>query len=151
MVLHQSGRDMVAKRTDAALADALEKRVKEQAPAQGSQAELRLIINGMRIGEPKHELMTPSFAAATRQHLPEMKTLIAQLDALGAVQSLMFKEVGRDGGDVYEVKFEHGSSEWRIAMQPDGKVAWAIRANPAARRQRNPLWHRCWMRCPRHR
>jgi hypothetical protein len=41
---------------------------------------------------------------------------------LGAVQSVTFKGVGPGGRDIYEVKFEHGSTEWRIGMMADGKV-----------------------------
>jgi hypothetical protein len=39
------------------------------------------------------------------------------------VESVTFKGVGPGGADIYEVKFEHGSSEWRIMLDPDGKVA----------------------------
>jgi len=34
-----------------------------------------------------------------------------------------FKVVGPGGPDIYEVKFEHGSTEWRIILDPDGTVA----------------------------
>jgi serine-type D-Ala-D-Ala carboxypeptidase/endopeptidase len=124
LVLHQNGRDMVAKRIDAAqaaaVADALAKRVKDKIAAPGSEAAVRRIIEELRVGEPKYELMTPAFADVTRQQLPQIKTLIAQL---GAVETVTFKEVGPGGGDVYEVKFEHGSTEWRIVLDSDGKVA----------------------------
>jgi hypothetical protein len=76
-------------------------------------------VEELRIGQPKYELMTPGFADVTRQQLPQLKTIITQF---GAVQSVTFKAVGQGGDDIYEVKFEHGSSEWRIMLQPDGKV-----------------------------
>jgi hypothetical protein len=31
--------------------------------------------------------------------------------------------VGPGGADIYEVKFEHGSTEWRIMLESDGKIA----------------------------
>jgi hypothetical protein len=39
------------------------------------------------------------------------------------VESVTFKGVGPSGADIYEVKFEHGSMEWRIMMQSDEKAA----------------------------
>ena len=124
VTLHQNARDMVAKRIDeaqaAALAAALEKRVKDQTPAAGSEAALRRNIEEVRAGQPKYELMSPGLADLTRQQLPQLTGILTQL---GAVQSVTFKSVGPGGADVYEVKFEHGSTEWRIIMDPDGKVA----------------------------
>jgi CubicO group peptidase (beta-lactamase class C family) len=123
-ILHQNGRDMAAKRIDeaqaAALAAAAAKRFEDQRPAPGSEAALRRDIDELRLGEPKYELMSPGLADATRQQLPQLKAAIAQL---GAVASVTFKGVGPDGADIYEVKFEHGSTEWRIILDSDGKVA----------------------------
>ena len=123
LTLHQNGRDMVAKRIDdaqaAALAAALAKRIKDQTPAPGSEAAIRSNIEGLRTGEPKYELMTPALADVTRQQLPQLKAFITQL---GAVESVTFKSVGPGGADIFEVKFEHGSTEWRIALDSDGKV-----------------------------
>jgi len=123
VTLHQNGRDMVAKRIDQAQADALtaaaEKRFKDQTPAPGSEAALRRNIDELRQGQPNYELMGPALADLTRQQLPQIKALITQS---GAVESVTFKGVGPGGLDIYEVKFEHGSSEWRIMLQTDGKV-----------------------------
>jgi serine-type D-Ala-D-Ala carboxypeptidase/endopeptidase len=124
VVLHQNGRDQTAKRIDerqaTALADALAKRVKDQTPAPGSEAAVRRCIEEVRAGQPKYELMSEGLAAVTRQQLPQLTASIVQL---GAVQSITFKGVGPGGADIYEVKFEHGSTEWRITLEPDGKVA----------------------------
>ena len=124
VVLHQNGRDLPAKRIDAAQATALSatlaKRVKDQTALPGSEAAVRRIIDELRLGQPKYELMTPAFADLTRQQLPQLKTIFSQF---GAVESVTFKGVGPGGADIYEVKFEHGSSEWRITLESDGKVA----------------------------
>jgi uncharacterized protein HemX len=64
--------------------------------------------------------MSSGLANVTRQQLPQLQNTINQL---GAVQSVTFKGVGPGGADIYEVKFEHGSTEWRIMMQSDAKVA----------------------------
>ena len=123
LILHQGGRDMPAKRIDeaqaTALAAALAKRVKDQTPAPGSEAAVRRNIEELRSGEPKYELMSPALADLTRKQLPQIKALIAQF---GALQSITFKEVGPNGMDVFDAKFEHGSSRWSIMLDSDGKV-----------------------------
>ena len=137
LILHQNGRDMAGKRLedveskrimDAAVAESKRMadaaalaaiRFKEQKPMPGSEAALRRDIDELRAGEPKYELMSPGLADVTRQQLPQLKATITEL---GAVQSVTFKGVGPGGADIYEVKFEHGSTEWRITMDPDGKI-----------------------------
>lgn len=87
---------------------------------------MRRLIDELRSGEPKYDLMTSGFASVTRQQLPQLKTNIA---ALGAVESVTFKGVEQAGADIYDVKFEHGSMEWGIMLDPDGKVA-GVRLRP---------------------
>ncbi len=122
-VLHQNGRDQTAKRIEAgdatAMAEVSAKRIKDQMPAPGSEAAIRRNIEEVRAGQPKYELMRKELAEATQEQLPQLRRMIEQL---GAVESVVFKGVGPDGADIFEVKFEHGSTEWRIAMEPDGKV-----------------------------
>jgi CubicO group peptidase (beta-lactamase class C family) len=127
LILHQNGRDMTAKRLDVAeakkamdAAAAAEKRFKDQTVAPGSEAALRRNIEELRTGQPNYELMSPGLADVTRQQLAQLKAAITQL---GAVESVKFKGVAPGGADIFEVKFEHGSSEWRIIMESDGKIA----------------------------
>jgi CubicO group peptidase (beta-lactamase class C family) len=131
ITLHQNGTDQTARRLDdaeakriidesAAKAEAAAKRFKEQKQAAGSEAAIRRGIDELRLGQPKYELMSASLADVTRQQLPQLKAMMLQF---GAVESITFKGVGPGGADIYEVKFEHGSTEWRIMMEPDGKVA----------------------------
>jgi RNA polymerase-interacting CarD/CdnL/TRCF family regulator len=63
--------------------------------------------------------MSAGLAAATRQQLDGVKALFA---GMGAVKSVTFKSVEQSGADVYVVEFEHGSTEWRIILAPDGKI-----------------------------
>jgi hypothetical protein len=65
-------------------------------------------------------MMSANLADATRQQLSQLKTI---MDQLGALQMVTFKGVGPGGADIYEVKFEHGSTEWRIMMDSSGKIA----------------------------
>ena len=67
--------------------------------------------------------MSPGLAVATRQQLPQLQPMIAEL---GAIQSMTFKGVGPAGADIYQVKLEKGSLEYRIWLAPDGKVENAI-------------------------
>jgi hypothetical protein len=130
VTLHQSGRDVVAKR----LSDAEVKRVmieieahnvdvakrfKEQTQSPGTEAAVRRDIQELQRGEPNYDLMSPQLAGITREQLPQLKTMIAQF---GLLQSVTFKGVGPGGADIYEVKFEHATTEWRITLDPDGKI-----------------------------
>ena len=130
-VLHQGGRDIAAKRLDDAEAKKSEddiaareasraKRFKDQTAVPGSDAALRRVVEELRAGQPKYDLMTPQFADVTRQQLTQLQ---ANVTKAGAVQSVTFKGVGQGGMDIYEVKFEHGTMEWRIFLEPDGKVS----------------------------
>jgi hypothetical protein len=130
LTLHQNGNDVaMARLSDAeakrvadenAARDALAaKRFAEQKPAEGSEAAIRKDIADLAAGTPDYDTMSPGLAAATRQQLEKIKTLFA---SLGAVKSVTFKSVERNGADVYVVEFEHGSTEWRIIMAPDGKI-----------------------------
>ncbi|HEY6345146.1 MAG TPA: serine hydrolase domain-containing protein [Bryobacteraceae bacterium] len=134
LILHQNGRDQPANRLSDAefkqveaeskeIADATAaamKRVKDQTQDPRTEAALRRDIEELRTGQPKYEMMSSGLANVTRQKLPQLQATINQL---GAVESVTFKGVGPGGADIYDVKFEHGSTEWRIMMQSDSKVA----------------------------
>jgi hypothetical protein len=51
--------------------------------------------------------------------------LQAEVKGFGAIQSIQFKGVGPGGADIYSVKSENGSWEFRIWFAPDGKVEQA--------------------------
>jgi hypothetical protein len=126
LTLHQNGRDITAKRLDDAeakqvadAAAAVAKRFKDQTAAPGSEAALRKMIEGIRLGKPDYGTMSSGLAEATRQQLPQLQATVTQL---GAIQSVTFKGVGPAGPDIYQVKFENGSLEYRIWLAPDGKV-----------------------------
>jgi hypothetical protein len=71
--------------------------------------------------------MSPEFAEATRQQLPQLHGL---MDRLGELRSLKFVGPAM-GGDAYEVTFANGALVMSMMLGPDGKIAGsAIR--PAA-------------------
>ena len=92
-------------------AAAFAKRFKDQTLRPGSEAALRKMIEGLRLGKPDYDLMSPGLADVTRQQLPQLQSMIVEL---GALQSVTFKGVGPGGADIYQVKFENGSLEYRI-------------------------------------
>ena len=94
-------------------------RVKDQKQSPGTEAALRRNIEGLQRGEPDYEMMSPQLADITRQQLPQLKATMAQL---GTLQSVTFTGVGPAGADIYQVKFEHGTTEWRIMLGADGKT-----------------------------
>ncbi len=130
VTLHQNGMDRVAKRlSDVEVKSAgaaieahdaeIAKRFKAQTQSPGTEAALRRSIRELQQGEPNYNMMSAQVAEVTRQQLPQLKNAVAQM---GAVQSISFKGVGPGGADIYEVKFEHATAEWRIALSADGKT-----------------------------
>jgi hypothetical protein len=55
----------------------------------------------------------------TRQQLPQLQSMITDM---GALQSVTFKGVGPGGADIYQLKFEKGSLDYRIWLGQNGKI-----------------------------
>jgi CubicO group peptidase (beta-lactamase class C family) len=91
----------------------------EQSANPATEAAVRRIIEELRNGKPNYDLMTPQMANVTRQQLSQLQAAVRQL---GAVQSVKFDGVGPVGDDIYVVKFENGSFQYRIRLTPDGKL-----------------------------
>lgn len=127
LVLHQNGRTMAAPRIDDAqarqIAAATTAKIQGQMATPGSEAALRRLMDGISTGKPNFAEMSPELAKVTREQLPRLE---ASMTHLGAVQSVEFRGVGNQGWDVYDVKHEHGSSEWRIAVGADGIITGAL-------------------------
>ena len=133
VTLHQNGANTVAKRLtgeeieranaeiEAHKAE-VAKRFKDQTPEPGSEASVRKAMEELRSGNVEYNRMSPGLAAATRQQLAGIQSMLAEL---GALQSVTFKRVLQNGADVYEVKFEHGSLEYTIVLGPNGIVQGA--------------------------
>jgi CubicO group peptidase (beta-lactamase class C family) len=126
VTLHQNGRDQIAKRmTDDEIRQARDEqaavaqRYKDQKPTIGAEAALRNHIEKLTKGTPDYDAMGAQLAAATKQQLLGIQGLIAQW---GALQSITFTGVGPGGNDIYDVRFEHATTEWRIGLTNDGKV-----------------------------
>jgi bla regulator protein blaR1 len=127
LILHQGGANMPMKRIDAAAAQGIAsftaERLKSQSANPGSEAALRRLIDGLIAGHPNYDEMSPVLAGATRQQLPKLQSLLAQL---GPVQSVQFLGVGPQGEDVFIVKHEHGAMHWQIALDAKGTISTAL-------------------------
>lgn len=127
LILHQNGQNITMPRIDAVaaqkIANETEERIKRQKPAPGSEAALRRMIESILAGNPNYDEMSPELAKATRQQLPAIQPSIVRL---GKIQSIKFRSVGNMGWDLYDVKQEHGSTQWRIALGQNGIITGAL-------------------------
>jgi len=148
LILHQNGRNLMAKRLDDAQAKllldaaaAFTKRFKDQTAAPGSEAALRKMIVDLGLGKPDYDSMGRGLAELTRQQLPQLQPEISKL---GSMRSITFKGVGPGGADIYLVEFFKGALEWRIWLGADGKIEGAgfntanMVAKPASLRAKLP-------------
>jgi hypothetical protein len=87
-----------------------------------SEPSIRRISEELARGEPNYDLLTPGMQEVTRQQLPQ---LTQRFQALGAIQSVTFVEVGPQGGDAFDVAYENGGLRWNISVAPDGKTSGA--------------------------
>ena len=126
LVLHQRGTHLLMKRIDAATAQKINSRIAEkvqrQSASPGAEAALHRLIEGLISGKPNYHEMSPALADATRDQLANLHR---GHDELGAVRSVEFLGVGRQGEDVYTVRHEKGASHWRIMLDPNGTIATA--------------------------
>jgi hypothetical protein len=124
LLLHQNGHEQDAERigTDeaAALKEALAARLRDKAPAPGSEEALRHHIAGLWAGRPAYEALTPALAVTVRQQMPAIREW-ARL--WGPLKAITFKAPTQGGMDVYEVLFENAQTQWTISPpRPDGRI-----------------------------
>jgi CubicO group peptidase (beta-lactamase class C family) len=124
LVLHQNGRDQRARRIDDAdakkLADYVAHHFADQKANSDSEASVRRQIKELQRRAPDLDEFTPELAEIARPQMPHIEDMIADL---GSLQSVSFKGVGPGGADIFNLKFEHGSLEWRIFLDTKGKIA----------------------------
>ncbi|MDH2341971.1 M56 family metallopeptidase [Bradyrhizobium sp. SSUT77] len=124
----------LAPRIDAALAQAIEAdfarrvaevpdRFREQVPVAGGKEMILRGIEDLRSGTPNYDRMSAPLAAKIHRQLDETH---ATFVALGPVESLFFRGVGPGGYDIYGAKFENGTAEFRLLLEPDGKAGDVI-------------------------
>lgn len=131
--LYQNGAEQAARRLEGAEAQkalesstALQKRIQDQTPAPDSETILRRLITGLASGNPSYDDLGPKLARLTREQLPGLRKAIAES---GPLQTLSFRGVSPGGADIYDVKFERRTREFRIVVESDGRIHSAWFAN----------------------
>jgi hypothetical protein len=111
-----------ARTTEAAFAQRVSEissRFAAQTPVAGSRDAILRGIQDIRQGTPNYDRMSEGLATSLRRQLPELQTMFT---AFGAVDQIFFRGVGAAGYDIYGVKFDKGSAEFRVWLAADGKV-----------------------------
>jgi len=124
LVLHQAGEEQHAARIDNAIGNAAEvelaHRIAANLPSPGTADALRRQIEGLMSGTPDYAIMVPTLAAGTREMLGDLHSRVSKW---GAVKSVTFTGVGKDGMDDYLVVCENARSRWGIApLTKDGRI-----------------------------
>jgi hypothetical protein len=89
-----------------------------QTQTPGSEAALRRLIADIASGHPTYKSVSP----VARLQLLKLQASIA---TKGAVQSIEFRGVSNTGDDKYDVKQQHGSSQWYIVVNREGIITSA--------------------------
>ncbi len=93
-------------------------------PSPGTERAVRRLIEGWERGRPDFDEMGPGLQEAALQQAVWLRRTFARL---GTLKSLTFVRVGRDGWDVYNAAFAHGSLQWRVSpLSSDGRVPGEI-------------------------
>lgn len=125
LVLHQGGADRPAPRLDDAAAEAVRARIVQRsqraAPIAGGEAALRRNLDAIVDGKFYADDLTPFLAHEIERQLPQFAE---RMRAYGKPRSIRFARVAQVW-DVYRVEHEHGTLEWNLLVNSDGKVSSA--------------------------
>ena len=80
-------------------------------PSPGTEQALRHQIEALEAGQADYDAMTADAAAQARYQSEKTQ---AQVHQWGALRSLSFVSVSKQGWDVYEAVFEHARVQWAI-------------------------------------
>lgn len=89
-------------------------------PSPGTEASLRRQLEGWETRQPDYNDLGPGLEEFAFQQRAQLQAMITRL---GALESLTFVRVARDGSDIYDARFAHGALQWRISpLSSDGRV-----------------------------
>ncbi len=125
LMLHQNGREHLAKRVDESVAtafeEALQKYVADNKPSPEREVLLRRSIAAFHTGAPNYEDMAPGTIESTKRTWPTTRPTFRRL---GKLTDLKFLRVDAEGWDVYEAVFGNGKLIWKVGpLTPDHKLA----------------------------
>jgi DNA-binding transcriptional MerR regulator len=123
LVLRQAGLEQKAFRIDdrkaRSAATELAGKIRNRKPSPGGEEAIRSLVTQYQQGSPDYSRMSYALEAAAREQAP---IITAELELAGALRTISFKGVGRDGWDVYDVNFVNGDMECRISLASDGRI-----------------------------
>jgi bla regulator protein BlaR1 len=129
--LHLGGMDRPLQRVDpsesAAAQTALDERIANKLQQPGTEAALRRTIDAYMRGSINYEDMEPPLANITRQ---QEAGILATMKDVGPIQSFTYKGVSQMGWDMYEVKFAKATFDFRIVLDPGGKITAMMMNEP---------------------
>jgi len=96
------------------------------APHPGTEDALRRVIAELAAGKVNFDRIGPDLAALLRPQVGASQALLAQC---GALQSVIFSGSSEHGWDIYLVRFQNATLEWRIVLGEDGKIT-GLRFSP---------------------
>jgi len=89
-------------------------------PSPGTEASLRRQLEGWERRQPDYKDLGPGLEESAFRQRARLQAMITRL---GALESLTFVRVAKDGSDVYDAKFAHGGLQWRVSpLSSDGRV-----------------------------
>jgi bla regulator protein BlaR1 len=95
-------------------------RIASQARQPNTEAALRHAIEATLAGKIDYESMEPLLAASMRRNEAD---IVSGSQRWGAIKSMTFKGVGKQGWDSYEVQFANESVTFYVTMGTSGKLA----------------------------
>ncbi len=124
LVMQQEGVDFPAPRVESDVLErvdaAITERVASQRPMPHSQEVLRRNLDlAQSGGQLQMDDFTPEFGRLVQRMLEKDRKKPNQL---GKVKELTFTGVGQGGADRYRVVFEHGTVDWFVFTNAQGKV-----------------------------
>jgi CubicO group peptidase (beta-lactamase class C family) len=99
--------------------DSTERRFNEQTADPRSEASIRALLAGIRLGEPDYRGMSPTLADSIGQQLSALQPWFAWL---GDLKSLRFERVDANGRDEYRGDFSQGFLRILIRLNDEGRI-----------------------------
>ncbi len=118
-ILPQNSSQNDQKPEEMAVSKDLALRIKDQVRMPDSEAKLRRYIAELQNARLD---TVPMDGVSNLPNKQQLALLHLNASAFGALQSVSFIEVSREGADVYDIKFANIREPWRVRIAPDGKV-----------------------------
>lgn len=93
------------------------------------EASLRRQLEGWEKRQPDYKDLGPGLEEIAFQQRARLQAMITRS---GALKSLTFVRVAKDGSDIYDARFAHGGLQWRVSPLSSSEIhSSTSRAEPA--------------------